>query len=138
MNEDTSNRNKERSETIVDTVGYKKPPRSRRFTKGKSGNPAGRPKGTRNLKTDVNNVLNKKIRVKENGKEVKISRQEAILLSLFEKGVHGDVRAISALLAICQKLNPPGKDEASTSEAISEDDKAIIEEYLNRTGHPTP
>jgi hypothetical protein len=29
-------------------VGYKKPPKSGRFTKGRSGNPAGRPKGAGN------------------------------------------------------------------------------------------
>ena len=29
-------------------VGYKKPPKTKQFKKGKSGNPGGRPKGSKN------------------------------------------------------------------------------------------
>jgi hypothetical protein len=32
-------------------VGYAKPPRENRFRKGRSGNPRGRPRGSKNLAT---------------------------------------------------------------------------------------
>ena len=38
-------------------VGYGKPPRHSRFVKGRSGNPRGRPPGTKNLKTLLSEAL---------------------------------------------------------------------------------
>lgn len=38
-------------------VGYGKPPKHSRWKKGQSGNPRGRPKGTRGLKTDLHDEL---------------------------------------------------------------------------------
>ena len=88
--------------------GYKRPPKSGQFKPGRSGNPRGRPKGTRNLKTDLNKILRKRIRVREDGQTREISRQEAIILSLFNKALQaGDVRAANAIMAMVLKLNPP-------------------------------
>lgn len=42
------------------TVGYGKPPTFGQFQKGKSGNPSGRPRGTRNFSSDLEEVLSKK------------------------------------------------------------------------------
>jgi hypothetical protein len=33
----------------IDAVGYRRPPRNRQFKPGQSGNPTGRPKGTKNF-----------------------------------------------------------------------------------------
>ncbi len=42
-------------------VGYKKPPRHTRFSKGISGNPRGRPKGTQNLVSVINDLLDRPV-----------------------------------------------------------------------------
>ena len=39
-------------------VGYGKPPRHTRFKKGQSGNPRGRPSGSKNLATVLSEALN--------------------------------------------------------------------------------
>lgn len=49
-------------------VGYKNPPKDTQFKKGMSGNPKGRPKGTKNIRTVLNDTLNEKIQITQNGK----------------------------------------------------------------------
>jgi hypothetical protein len=46
-------------------VGYKRPPVDRQFKPGQSGNPKGRPKGRKNLKTIVVEALHKKVKVRD-------------------------------------------------------------------------
>jgi hypothetical protein len=112
--------------------GYKCPPKTGQFKPGQSGNPRGRPKGTRNLKTDLDKILRKRIRIRENGETREISRQEAILLSLFNKAMQGgDVRAANAIVAMVLKLNPPIPADEPPDE-VTESDRAIIDDYLNR------
>ena len=57
-------------------VGYGKPPTHSQFRPGQSGNPAGRRKGVRNLKTDVKRTLATPVKVKEGGRTRTRSTQE--------------------------------------------------------------
>ena len=45
-------------------VGYGKPPRHSRFTKGYSGHPEGRPKGATNVRTEMKRLLGAKTTIK--------------------------------------------------------------------------
>jgi len=57
-------------------VGYGKPPCHTRFVKGQSGNPRGRPPGTKNLKTLLSEALNEMVIVTDNGRSRKITKRE--------------------------------------------------------------
>ena len=115
--------------------GYRSPPKATRFKSGQSGNPHGRPKGSRNLKTDLAMLLKKRITVRENGEVRQISRQEAMLLGLYSKAMGGDTKASSQLLSILMKL---GIQDAVPTQAdvVTDNDRAIVEDFLRRNSAP--
>ena len=63
-------------------VGYKCPPKDRRFRRGQSGNLNGRPKGVRNFKTDLREELSESISIREGGRDISISKQRALIKRL--------------------------------------------------------
>src|ERR1700730_396257 len=78
-------------------VGYGNPPKGSRFKKGQSGNRRGRPKGSKNLKTDLTEELQTEIKVREGSRAIKISKQRAIVKTLIAKTLTGDARAVTTL-----------------------------------------
>lgn len=113
-------------------VGYGKPPKSGQFTKGTSGNPKGRPAGTRNFITDVEEVLKVPVGVVENGRKKKVSSQMGTLMRLREKAMKGDLPSIALLLKFAQEAGmqrATGRAERSLS--TSEDE--IIERFVEDT-----
>jgi len=79
-------------------VGYGKPPVQSRFRKGCSGNSKGRPKGTKNLRTDLTEVLQERITVTEGDRKVRMSKQRAVFKTLIAKTLKGDSRSATTLL----------------------------------------
>jgi hypothetical protein len=125
------------SKTQDSTVGYKRPPRKSRFKRGRSGNPKGRPKGARNLKTDLTALMKKRVAIREDGELRYVSRQQAMLLSLFEKAVRGDVKASGQVFAMLMKLDM--QDTAPSEPAVvTDNDHAIVEDFLRRNSPPIP
>jgi uncharacterized protein DUF5681 len=109
-------------------IGYGKAPKHSRFRPGQSGNPAGRRKGLRNLKTDVKGTLAIPIKVKEGSRTRTRSTQEAALMVLRDKALRGDVRAIVRLLELADRFN---SDAAQIgSQPLSSDDQAILAAYV--------
>lgn len=112
-------------------VGYRKPPKHTRFKKGQSGNPKGRTKGTKNLKTDLAEELAERITVTEGGAPRAISKQRALIKSLTAKGINGDVRAGNLIVSIIERLLLPEESDQD-GRPISAEEDMILDLLLER------
>src|SRR5262245_18250413 len=91
------------NENHSDTVGYKQPRKGHTFRTGRSGNPNGRPKGTRNFKSDLREELSESISVREGGRDISISKQRALIKRLVASAIDGDARSIATLMSFCAR-----------------------------------
>ena len=121
-------------------VGYKKPPEDSRFKKGESGNPSGRPKGIKNLKTDLVEELQEKIPVREGDRSVEISKQRLIVKTLVTKTLRGDARITNTLVNLISRLLDLDGTVAETDQSLSADEQevlAVLEARLLRKAKTT-
>lgn len=115
-------------------VGHKRPPVEHRFGPGKPGNRRGRPKGSRNIKTIVQEFAQEKHKLKVDGRARRLATVDLLLLKLCAKAMDGDVQAAkhverlrdfyTPVLTRCGYLIVPGQ--------------VSVEEWVRRHGKPEP
>ena len=114
-----------------DDVGFRRPPKSTRFQKGRSGNPRGRPRCTRNFKTDLKETLARPVQVTEAGRARSISTQQASLERLREKALRGDQRALDRLLEYAER-HAEDETAALAEQRLSDSESDILVDYAQR------
>jgi len=77
-----------------EAVGYGRPPKAYRFKPGQSGNPRGRPKGSKNMMTLFEQELDAKVTVTEHGERRTITKRQVIAKQLVNKAATGDAKAV--------------------------------------------
>jgi hypothetical protein len=100
-----------------DGVGYRRPPRTSRFTKGKSGNPAGRPRG-RHRQAPYEAVLGRMLTIREGDAERQVTATEAFLLQLAKRGIEGDGAAARASLAVIEEARNKRSEHSAIGEVL--------------------
>ena len=114
-----------------DDIGYGHPPKASQFQPGQSGNPKGRTKGIPNFKTDLLNELREEIQIRENGREMQISKQRAFIKSLVASAIKGDMRATNVLMSVCARsFDDDPQDDPST--AGDTEDADIVNAFAER------
>ena len=112
-------------------VGYKKPPTTYQFKKGQSGNPKGRPKGVKNIATDIKEELEEYVSITEGGNSFLVTKQRALIKALLSKASKGDVRAAQTLLNLKAEVDHQQNEKESTA-WFSEEDEELIAQFEAR------
>lgn len=116
-------------------TGYMNPPKSGQFQPGQSGNPRGRPSGSKNTHKLLDEIVNEKIQMTKNGKPVKISKKQAMLLQATNKAVQGDLKALQTLLPVMAEADNKNEELAKAATAIRQDDIEILKQYLKENNN---
>jgi len=86
-------------------VGYRRPPVNRQFKPGQSGNPRGRPKGSKNFPTMFAEAMSRPVTVRDKkGKIRTLSKQELMVEVMVNKALAGDPKAFAMVVQFAEKF----------------------------------
>ena len=113
-------------------VGYGRPPKATQFKKGQSGNPRGRPKGSRPVGAVLQEILGQRIAVTENGKTRRLPALEVMLRRLANDAMRSEPAALKLMLSLVDRYGQSPEAAIRIDEVLAED-KAILANYLKET-----
>jgi hypothetical protein len=102
-------------------VGHRRPPLHSRFKPGRSGNPSGRVKGSKNLKTLFHQILNEEITLREGGEAKKMTKAEAMMRGLIINALKGDSRSMSTMFRLAElsrQFDEPGSAKQTITQIV--------------------
>ena len=97
--------------------------------KGKSGNPNGRPKGSKNFLTLLEQELEQTIVVNENGKKKTISRMQAMVKRMVADALQGNLKSLLALVEIMRRTSR--FEETDIQGLLPNDYESILDTYID-------
>jgi Family of unknown function (DUF5681) len=109
----------------AEKVGPGKPPRHTRFKPGQSGNPNGRPKGSKNFATILQQQLRKKVTITEDGRPKRVTVQEVIARRLANDSMKGTTKAMELLIRLTSAKSDEGSGKDATRETALPDEDAL-------------
>ncbi len=113
-------------------VGRGHPPKHTQFRKGSSGNPKGRPKGSKNLSTLLTEAALDQVSATIGGKTRTISKLQATAMQLATKAASGDLAAINKLLDWVDEIETRAAAAKPSQFPLSEADMEVIRETYER------
>jgi hypothetical protein len=112
-----------------DDIGYGKPPKKNQFKKGQSGNPNGRPKGSKSLKTVVLKELATKLEIKIQGKVKTVTKLEALVMKLMNDALSGQTNAQMKIVKLADLFSVE-EDDQSEKMPASEEDLSLLKRFI--------
>jgi hypothetical protein len=118
-------------------VGFGKPPRATRFKHGNKAGQRGRPKGSENVITILEQEAAVPIEVTDGGKRCKMSKRRVGLRQLANKVASGDIKALTLYLELLRKaglLQPA----AAETPVVDERDLEMVQRLAAFFDSPNP
>jgi Family of unknown function (DUF5681) len=92
----------------------------RRFKPGQSGNPKGRPKQSRSLRSIVKDVCEQPMEIREGGRLRRMTRFEVLLRTLLSGALKGDAKALAGLMILLRQSGYLAEqDQASSNDPFA-------------------
>jgi hypothetical protein len=112
-------------------IGWGKPPKHSQFKPGQSGNSKGRPKGTRNLKTDLQEELSEKVKVREGRETRVISKQLALVKRVVADALNGKGSAQRTVFELIERSSNLDPDQTHTQD-LKPEEQEVLDVLLKR------
>jgi hypothetical protein len=105
-------------------------PDAGKFKKGQSGNPGGRPKGAKGMKTLLAQELKESITIQQDGKKKHIRRSEALIKRMVNDALQGRDRPRDTVLRYADAIEQD--QQQREAQELSANDQAILDRYFER------
>lgn len=112
-------------------VGFAKPPQRTQFRKGASGNPKGRPKGSKSMANILTKIGRERVNVTINGRTRSITKYEAYIMQLINRAANGDLKAGRDLMTAL-RLFPESPELMEVPSVPTERDEMVLKNLLDR------
>jgi len=113
-------------------LGRGHPPKHTQFSKGKSGNPKGRPKGSQNLSTLLTEAAHDQVSATIGGKVRTITKLQATVMQLATKAASGDQAAMNKFIEWMDEIETRAAAARPSQFPLSEADIEVIRETYER------
>lgn len=110
-------------------TGKGKPPKKHQFKPGQSGNPKGRPKGSKNVHHVLSKILGEKITITDAGKNMVVDKFEGAIRVMVNKSFEGSPASLKLLLEVMD--DGGGSGQSPTENPFTDDDYASLMEELD-------
>jgi hypothetical protein len=130
-NQDDGNNNKK---PPTYKIGYGKPPKHTRFKPGQSGNPKGRKKRDKTIRSILQKISAEMVTAKLPEGERRMTALEFVLLSLRNRAAKGDSRATAKYIDLTLAAFGIGEPD-NNKQDISEEDRQLLLAALQSLGN---